>query len=230
VYVEPGPWKGKGWGKGKGLERALHQEERREEWRAADALAHGNVAGFVRHEQNAQARGGLARCQRQRQSLLCVVSLRAAQTSNAGSRAVRRSGNTASDAPRRIVLPPSTAPLLAPLCARRTCAMWRTLCTTSARAGRARARASSGRCTRRSAARSGGRQTPSRTGTSAIFDFAVSVSLQPPRLAQVAGFVRHEQNAQARGGLVLTLPAAAAAHVLTSDSLATTHRQRIRRG
>jgi len=37
----------KGWkGKGKGLERALHQEERREEWRAADALAHGNVRDF----------------------------------------------------------------------------------------------------------------------------------------------------------------------------------------
>lgn len=46
-----------GWGKGKGkaVERALHQAEREEEWAAERALARGDIAGAIAHAQNAEA-------------------------------------------------------------------------------------------------------------------------------------------------------------------------------
>lgn len=45
-----------GWGKGKGkaLERALHQAERQEEWAAERALARGDIASAIAHAQKAE--------------------------------------------------------------------------------------------------------------------------------------------------------------------------------
>jgi hypothetical protein len=46
-----------GWGKGKGkaVERALHQAERQEERAVTRALMHGDIAGALEHERNAEA-------------------------------------------------------------------------------------------------------------------------------------------------------------------------------